>query len=223
MTSPSRTNILPFQISPTFCRRPTWIGWRRPMKARLSATFKSSLPTTTPSTATSLASTLDPAWHRRPPGTRLRWRAPFRSVVVVVSGEVYVSFISHRPTLTPQGLSAALLSLKKRPLIRYAAQSAPAEELAKELGYLMQQEAELFTFHQSLDVPPVLMVCSGIKPRKKLGVSLTFSVDFGPPRRPRHAAVEPGLSQKHGVMDVFADVCFSSSFCYTVDLPGHGA
>lgn len=51
-----------------------------------------------------------------------------------------------------------MLSLKKRPVIRYAAGSAASHELAKELAFAMQQEAELFTFHQSLDVPPVMMV-----------------------------------------------------------------
>jgi len=59
---------------------------------------------------------------------------------------------------TCQALASVMLSLKKRPAIRYAASSEPCHELAKELSYMMQQEAELFTFHQSLDVPPVLMI-----------------------------------------------------------------
>jgi hypothetical protein len=59
---------------------------------------------------------------------------------------------------TAQALASVMLSLKKRPAIRFAAGSEPCHELAKELSFMMQQEAELFTFHQSLDVPPVLMV-----------------------------------------------------------------
>ena len=55
---------------------------------------------------------------------------------------------------------SVLLSLKKRPAIRYAAGSDACRELAKDMGFAIQEEAELFDFRQAHDVPPLLLVCA---------------------------------------------------------------
>ncbi|KAG6261444.1 hypothetical protein E4U47_008312 [Claviceps purpurea] len=55
------------------------------------------------------------------------------------------------------GLLAILLSLKKRPLIRYGKSSLLAKKLASEVRYLMLQEEQLFSF-QTVDTPPVLLI-----------------------------------------------------------------
>lgn len=56
-----------------------------------------------------------------------------------------------------EGLIAALLSLKKKPLIRYAKSSPAAKKLATEVRYLMTQEEQLFDFRK-VDTPPILLV-----------------------------------------------------------------
>ncbi|KAG5988112.1 hypothetical protein E4U52_006889 [Claviceps spartinae] len=55
------------------------------------------------------------------------------------------------------GLLAVLLSLKKRPLIRYGKSSLLAKKLASEVRYLMLQEEQLFSF-QIIDTPPILLI-----------------------------------------------------------------
>ncbi|KAG5951249.1 hypothetical protein E4U30_006008 [Claviceps sp. LM220 group G6] len=55
------------------------------------------------------------------------------------------------------GLLAVLLSLKKRPLIRYGKSSLLAKKLASEVRYLMLQEEQLFSF-QIVDTPPILLI-----------------------------------------------------------------
>ncbi|PHH84412.1 hypothetical protein CDD83_1976 [Cordyceps sp. RAO-2017] len=55
------------------------------------------------------------------------------------------------------GLTAVLLSLKKKPLVRYARNSAIAKKLAAEVRYLMAQEEHLFDF-RTVDTPPVLLI-----------------------------------------------------------------
>lgn len=55
------------------------------------------------------------------------------------------------------GLLALLLSLKKRPVIRYEKSSPMAKKLASEVRYLMSQEEQLFDFRK-VDTPPVLLV-----------------------------------------------------------------
>lgn len=55
------------------------------------------------------------------------------------------------------GLLAVLLSLKKRPLIRYGKSSLLAKKLASEVRYRMSQEDQLFDF-RTVDTPPVLLV-----------------------------------------------------------------
>ncbi|KAG5916657.1 hypothetical protein E4U42_007559 [Claviceps africana] len=55
------------------------------------------------------------------------------------------------------GLLAVLLSLKKRPLIRYGKSSPVAKRLASEVRYLMTQEEQLFDF-RTVDTPPVLLI-----------------------------------------------------------------
>ncbi|KAL4723742.1 Mitochondrial Translation Optimization [Fusarium chlamydosporum] len=56
-----------------------------------------------------------------------------------------------------EGLVAVLLSLKKKPLIRYQKTSPLAKKLASEVRYLMTQEDSLFDFRR-VDTPPILLV-----------------------------------------------------------------
>ncbi|KAM0448099.1 hypothetical protein ACHAQK_000078 [Fusarium lateritium] len=56
-----------------------------------------------------------------------------------------------------EGLVAVLLSLKKKPLIRYQKTSPLAKKLATEVRYLMTQENSLFDFRK-VDTPPILLV-----------------------------------------------------------------
>ncbi|KHN97682.1 vacuolar protein sorting-associated protein 45 [Metarhizium album ARSEF 1941] len=56
-----------------------------------------------------------------------------------------------------EGLLAVLLSLKKKPLIRYERSSPLAKKLASEVCYLMSQEEQLFEFRK-VDTPPILLV-----------------------------------------------------------------
>lgn len=55
------------------------------------------------------------------------------------------------------GVLAALLSLKKKPLIRYAKTSPMAKKLASEVRYHMTQEEQLFDF-RAVDTPPILLI-----------------------------------------------------------------
>lgn len=56
------------------------------------------------------------------------------------------------------GLVALLLSLKKRPSIRFQANSKPCQMLAQEIARSIQAEANLFDFRQVYDSPPLLLV-----------------------------------------------------------------
>lgn len=56
-----------------------------------------------------------------------------------------------------EGLLALLLSLKKKPLVRYAKTSLLAKKLATEVRYQMNQEEQLFNFRR-MDTPPILLV-----------------------------------------------------------------
>lgn len=56
-----------------------------------------------------------------------------------------------------EGLIAVLLSLKKKPLIRYEKTSPLAKKLASEVRYLMTQEDQLFDFRK-VDTPPILLI-----------------------------------------------------------------
>jgi hypothetical protein len=56
-----------------------------------------------------------------------------------------------------EGLVSILLSMKKKPLIRYAKNSPLAKRLGTELQYQMQQEAQLFDFRRT-DTPPILLL-----------------------------------------------------------------
>ncbi len=59
---------------------------------------------------------------------------------------------------TVQGLGAALLSLKKRPVVRYQASSTPCQALAQELNRLMSAEVQLFDTRQNREAPPLLLI-----------------------------------------------------------------
>ncbi|KAJ9150849.1 Vacuolar protein sorting-associated protein 45 [Pleurostoma richardsiae] len=58
---------------------------------------------------------------------------------------------------TTEGLLAVLLSLKKKPLIRYEKNSLLAKKLASEVRYHITQEEQLFDFRK-VDTPPILLV-----------------------------------------------------------------
>ncbi|KAL8710505.1 MAG: hypothetical protein Q9220_004938 [cf. Caloplaca sp. 1 TL-2023] len=56
-----------------------------------------------------------------------------------------------------EGVIALLLSLKKKPLIRYEKNSLMAKKLATEVRYQMTQEEQLFDFRKT-DTPPILLL-----------------------------------------------------------------
>ena len=56
-----------------------------------------------------------------------------------------------------EGVIALLLSLKKKPLIRYEKNSLMANKLATEIRYRMTQEEQLFDFRKP-DTPPILLL-----------------------------------------------------------------
>ncbi|KAB5558684.1 glucose inhibited division protein A-domain-containing protein [Coniochaeta sp. 2T2.1] len=56
-----------------------------------------------------------------------------------------------------EGLIAVLLSLKKKPLIRYQKNSLLAKKLASEVRYSITQEEQLFDFRK-VDTPPILLI-----------------------------------------------------------------
>ncbi|CAL1712702.1 unnamed protein product [Somion occarium] len=56
-----------------------------------------------------------------------------------------------------QGLTAVLLSLKKKPVIRYEKSSAMAKKLGVELHHRIQSETQLFDFRPA-QVPPLLLI-----------------------------------------------------------------
>ncbi|KAI5838976.1 Sec1-like protein [Morchella snyderi] len=56
------------------------------------------------------------------------------------------------------GVLAVLLSLKKKPLIRYEKNSALAKKLAAEVRYQIGQEDQLFDFGRRADTPPILLI-----------------------------------------------------------------
>lgn len=56
-----------------------------------------------------------------------------------------------------EGIIALLLSLKKKPLIRYEKNSFMAKKLATEVQYQMTQEEQLFDFRKA-DTPPILLL-----------------------------------------------------------------
>jgi vacuolar protein sorting-associated protein 45 len=56
-----------------------------------------------------------------------------------------------------EGVMALLLSLKKKPLIRYAKNSLLAKKLATEVRYHITQEEQLFDFRKT-DTPPILLI-----------------------------------------------------------------
>lgn len=58
-----------------------------------------------------------------------------------------------------EGLLAVLLSLKKKPLIRYERNSPMAKKLGTEIQYQMKQEQTLFDFRNNrADTPPILLI-----------------------------------------------------------------
>lgn len=58
---------------------------------------------------------------------------------------------------TAEGLVGVLLSLKKKPLIRYEKSSLLAKKLATEVRYHITQEDQLFDFRK-VDTPPILLI-----------------------------------------------------------------
>jgi len=60
-------------------------------------------------------------------------------------------------TRTTEGVLALLLSLKKKPLIRFDKKSALCRKLGTEVRYAMTQEEQLFDFRRS-DTTPILLL-----------------------------------------------------------------
>ncbi|KAK1006525.1 vacuolar protein sorting-associated protein 45 [Friedmanniomyces endolithicus] len=60
-------------------------------------------------------------------------------------------------TRTTEGVLALLLSLKKKPLIRFEKNSALCRKLANEVRYAITQEEQLFDFRRT-DTPPILLL-----------------------------------------------------------------
>lgn len=58
---------------------------------------------------------------------------------------------------TTDGVIALLLSLKKRPLVRFQKNSLLAKKLATEVRYQITQEDQLFEFRKA-DTPPILLI-----------------------------------------------------------------
>ena len=58
---------------------------------------------------------------------------------------------------TTEGVIALLLSLKKKPLIRFEKNSFMSKKLATEVRYQMTQEEQLFDFRKT-DTPPILLI-----------------------------------------------------------------
>jgi hypothetical protein len=58
---------------------------------------------------------------------------------------------------TTEGLIGVLLSLKKKPLIRYEKNSLLSKKLATEVRYHITQEEQLFDFRK-VDTPPILLI-----------------------------------------------------------------
>ena len=58
---------------------------------------------------------------------------------------------------TTEGVIALLLSLKKKPLIRYEKNSLMTKKLATEVRYQLTQEEQLFDFRK-VDTPPILLL-----------------------------------------------------------------
>ncbi|CAG8561550.1 7645_t:CDS:10 [Diversispora eburnea] len=58
---------------------------------------------------------------------------------------------------TVEGVLAILLSLKKKPLIRYEKMSVMAKRLATEIKDHIQQESQLF-YYRKTDTPPILLI-----------------------------------------------------------------
>ena len=56
-----------------------------------------------------------------------------------------------------EGVIALLLSLKKKPLIRFEKNSLMAKKLASEIRYQITQEEQLFDFRK-IDTPPILLI-----------------------------------------------------------------
>ncbi|MCJ1293857.1 hypothetical protein MMC34_005413 [Xylographa carneopallida] len=56
-----------------------------------------------------------------------------------------------------EGVTAVLLSLKKKPLIRYEKNSLMSKKLATEIRYQVTQEEQLFDFRRT-DTPPILLI-----------------------------------------------------------------
>ncbi|KAF8249716.1 Sec1-like protein [Wilcoxina mikolae CBS 423.85] len=61
-------------------------------------------------------------------------------------------------TRSCEGILAVLLSLKKKPLIRYEKNSLIAKKLAGEVKYQLGKEEQLFDFGRMADTPPVLLI-----------------------------------------------------------------
>lgn len=79
---------------------------------------------------------------------------------IALYGETPSTFSSTSPALARhvEGLSAVLLSLKKRPIIRYERMSGMARKLGQELLYTMNNQQELWDFRKTATAPLLLIL-----------------------------------------------------------------
>ncbi|KAF9961468.1 vacuolar protein sorting-associated protein 45 [Mortierella alpina] len=77
--------------------------------------------------------------------------------IMPLYGDSFTNWDSTSFARTADGLMGLLLSLKKKPLIRYQKQSAMAKRLAAEIQFQIQQEGQLFDFRKS-DTAPILLI-----------------------------------------------------------------
>lgn len=81
----------------------------------------------------------------------------FHFGITEVVGETFSMWNSMKLNRTVEGLVALLLSLKKRPVVRYEKNSELAKELGKRLSSVMETEGPLFNF-RSPEVPTLLLI-----------------------------------------------------------------
>lgn len=79
------------------------------------------------------------------------------STTVPLYGSTANSWDSKALTRSIEGITAVLLSLKKKPVIRYERMSAMAKKLAVEVQHRIQSESSLFNFRLS-QVAPLLLI-----------------------------------------------------------------
>lgn len=79
---------------------------------------------------------------------------------IALYGDTPSSFSPSSPAFSRhvEGLTSVLLSLKKRPIIRYERMSPMAKKLGQEVLYQMNNQAELWDFRKTATAPLLLIL-----------------------------------------------------------------